>query len=298
MTVTRHGALVPLNGSPRPALLWLVRHRSSGVICLFYLTSCLCLLARPPRTAHYDGADWKLKGEGVVCCPCTVPCPCRTNAAPSYGHCEATLYLRIKQGHYGAINLDGVQLIDSGGMCAISYSRLSALYFDASTSPSQQFALMKLIASFSPQLTASFPHVRVVHFVSQVTGDHLFQVSIPGILWMTVDRDWGQAAPPMPIVAAPDHFSNVIQYAQNIQYRIHDPEAELEFDYSRRQANYRPVDLSVEQYRSKSMLIQFANGKGWFTPQQIKLIKAQHLSLPQINVIRRDAFRLRQARSR
>src|SRR6516165_10725373 len=45
------------------------------------------------RTAHSTGKDWHLKGEGVVCCPCAVPCPCRTNGRPTYGHCEATLYL-------------------------------------------------------------------------------------------------------------------------------------------------------------------------------------------------------------
>lgn len=262
------------------------------------LFSCLCLFAGPPHTAHYDGANWRLKGDGIVCCPCTVPCPCRNNAAPSYGHCEATLYLRIKQGHYGTVNLDGMQVIDSGGMCAVSYSRLSALYFDASASATQQSALMKLIASFSPEMAASFPHVRVVHFNSQVTDDRLFHVSIPGILEMIVDRNWGLAEPPMPIVAAPDHFSNTIQYAQNLRYRIHDPEAELDFDYSHRQANYRAVDLAVGQYRSKSMLIQFANGQGWFTPQQMELIRAQQLAVPQIDAIRREALRLREARPR
>lgn len=270
----------------------------SAAACLLSFASCQFLLAGPPHTVHYDGENWRLKGEGIVCCPCTVPCPCRTNGPPSYGHCEATLYLRIKQGYYGNINLSGMQVIDSGGMCAVSYSRLSALYFDSSSSTAQRSAYMKLIASFSPTMTTSFPHVRVVHFDSQVAGDRLFNISIPGILGMTVDRNWGQAVPPMPVVAAPDHFSNVIQYVQNIRYRIHDPEAGLDFDYSRRQANYRPVDLSVEQYRSKSMLIQFANGQGWFTSQQVKLIKAQHLTLPQVEAIRTEALRLREAKAR
>jgi len=101
----------------------------------------------------------------------------------------------------------------------------------------------------------------------------------------------------MPFVAAQDGFANALQYVQNIRYRMHDREAGLEFDYSRRQANYRVVDLSAEQYRSKSMLIQFADGKGWFSAKQLELISAQHLVLPQLDDIRKEALRLRAAAS-
>lgn len=274
--------------------------RSARHLSLFTcatLVSCLCLFAQSPGTVRYDGTHWKLKGEGVVCCPCTVPCPCRSNAPPSYGHCEATLYLHIRQGRYGNTSLDGLQVIDSGGMCAVSYTRLSALYFDRATSATQQSALMKLIASFSPSMEASFPYARVTAIESKVTGSGLFSVSIPGILEMMVDRNWGQTSPPMPMVAAPDHFSNTVQYVRNIRYEIHDPAAGLNFDYSHRQANYRIVDLTDQQYRSKSMLIQFENDSGWFTPQQMKLIKSQGLAVPQLGALRQKALRLREART-
>ena len=45
------------------------------------------------------------------------------NAKPSFAHCEATLFLRIKQGHYGDVNLDGMNLVTGGGMCAIDYQQ-------------------------------------------------------------------------------------------------------------------------------------------------------------------------------
>lgn len=260
--------------------------------------SLTCLNTNASVRVRYDGADWHLKGDGVVCCPCTVPCPCRTNGAPIYGHCEATRYLRVKQGHYRNVKLDSIQMISSGGMCAISYRQFSVLYFDRSARPAQQSALMKLIASFSPQRAISFPHVRVVHIDSEVTGNHLFNISIPGVLEMIVDRDWDQRSPPMPWVAALDEFSNMIQYVQNIRYQMHDPEAGLDFDYSYRQANYRVVDLGVDQYRSKSMLIQFRDGEGWFNAQQMALIKTQHLAVPRLDDIRKRALRLRKVRSR
>jgi hypothetical protein len=279
----------------------LMARRLAFGCCILCLLSHLALAAtsqNASKRVRYDGSDWHLKGDGIVCCPCTVPCPCRTNDVPSYGHCEATLYLRIRQGHYGSVSLDGMQLIDAGGMCAINYNQLSSVYFDTSASPAQQTAFMEIVASFSLQAVTIFPHVRVAAIRTQVTGDHLFNLAIPGILEIIVDRNWGQSSPPMPMVAAPDHFSNLLQYIQNIQYRMHDPEAGLDFDYSHRQANYRIVNIGVDQYRSKSMLIQFGDGKGWFNARQMELIKAQHLAIPQLDVIRKEALRLRESGAR
>jgi hypothetical protein len=267
-------------------------------LCLSLL--CVAALAQIPSSnpsssvsVHDDGSDWKLKGDGIVCCPCSVPCPCRTNGPATYGHCEATLYLRIKQGNYGNRDLGGMQIVRSGGMCSVNYEKLSALYFDSSASAAQREALMKLLASFSQDHVAEFPYVRAVPFDVQITNDRLFRINLGDILEMVVDRNWGEASPPMPFTAAQDHFANALQYIQNIRYRMHDETAGLDFDYSRRQANYRVVDLTAEQYRSRSMLIQFADGKGWFSAKQMELIATQHLRLPQLDVIRKDALQLR-----
>jgi hypothetical protein len=270
-----------------------------------YAFAFLCLVIAPclfaqstgmsAGVAPHDSADWSLKGEGVVCCPCRVPCPCRSNGKPSYGHCEATLFLRIEQGHYETVNLDGLKLVESGGMCAISYRKHSAIYFDSSESPERRAAYMNLASSFSPA-PLEFPHVEVVPLHAQVTDEHLFNISIPDILEMVVDRNWGLATPPMPMAAAADYFSNRLQYVENLRYRMHDEKAGLDFDYSRRQANYRVIDLTAEQYQTKSMLIQFADGRGWFSPGQMALIKAQNLSVPELVALREQAIRLRGAR--
>jgi hypothetical protein len=242
--------------------------------------------------SHYDGDDWRLTGEGVVACPCRVPCPCRSNGQPSYGHCEATLYVHIRQGHYGAVKLDGLQAVETGGSCAMSYKRLAALYLDASMTAEQVAAFKKLLASFFPDQTAEFPYVRSVPIDGRITDGRLFEVSIRDILEMKVDRNWGQPDPPFPEVAACDHYSNTIQYAQNIHYRMHDDHAQLAFDYSRRHANYRNVDVGAQQYRTQSLLIQFQDGTGWFNHEQLKLIEEQHLTLPDLEAIRAKASRL------
>jgi hypothetical protein len=217
------------------------------------------------------------------------------NGKPSFAHCEATLFLRIKQGHYGDVNLDGMNLVSSGGMCAVDYQPVSALYFSSSDSPERRAAFIALESTFSSTPRGE-PHARVVPLDAQVTDEHLFKVSIPGILEIVVDRNWGLSAPPFPMVAAPDHFANQLQYVQNIRYSIHDPEAGLDFDYSRRQANYRAVDLTDEQYQTKSMLIQFDDYSGWYNPGQMALIKAQHLQIPDPDALREQAIRLKGAR--
>ena len=257
----------------------------------------LAQLPAPPdagmKMVHYDGAPWHIKGSGVVCCPCKTPCPCRTNGQPSYAHCEATMYLRIREGQYGSVNLSGMQVVDAGGMCAVSYHQRAALYFDRSSTPAQQAAYMKMVASFFPEQETGFLNVRTVAMQTQAVGDRLFNVTIPGLLEMSVDRNWGQPSPPMPVVAASDNFSNTIQYAQNKTYRINDDAAGIHFDYSRRQANYRSVDLDNQQYQDHSMLIQFVDGAGSFNEHQLELIRAQKLTLPDLEEIRNRALRLR-----
>lgn len=256
------------------------------------LGAALAFAANAPVMVHYDGAPWHINGEGVVMCPCAVPCPCRSNSTPTYGHCESTLYLHIRSGHYGAVDLGGLTLVQVGGDCAMCHKLVGALYFDQRDTAAQQQAYMKLVASFSAHANASFPMVRVVPVEVRESGS-LLKVSVPGILVIMIDRNWGQAEPPMPIVAAPDHYANALRYVQNLKYVVHDPAAHLDFDYSRRQANLRMINLDLAQYRSKSMLIQFADGSGWFDKSQLSLVKQQRLVLPDLSAIGQKAMMLK-----
>jgi hypothetical protein len=187
-------------------------------------------------------------------------------------------------------------MVDTSGPCGMSYEKLSAIYLDRATPPEVQEALLQLLASFSATGAGEFPYVREVSIHAQVTDGHLFQVAIPGILDMAVDRNWGQAAPPMPAYAAQDRFANALQYVQNIRYRMHDDGARLNFDYSRRQANYRLIDLDAADYRDHRMIVQFLDGSGWFNAAMLQIIHEQHLVLPDLEAIGREVTRLRLAR--
>jgi hypothetical protein len=200
--------------------------------------------------------------------------------------------MQIREGHYSQVDLGGVRVVNTSGACGMSYQRLSALYFDTTVTAEQQRAFMQVFASFFSGETVEFPYTRSADISAEV-HDGRFHISIPGILDMIVDRNWGQLSPPMHMVAGSDHFSNELQYIENLRYWMHDDDAKLDFDYSRRQANYRVIDVGAEQYRTKSMLIQYIDGKGEFNAEQLRLIKKQHLVPPDLGMIGRRARELR-----
>ena len=53
--------------------------------------------------------DWRIRGPEVVTCNCAYGCPCQFNSLPTYGDCRAAIAMRIDEGHFGDVSLDGVK---------------------------------------------------------------------------------------------------------------------------------------------------------------------------------------------
>lgn len=53
-------------------------------------------------------ADWEIKGLSVSTCNCDYGCPCQFNALPTHGDCRAAMGMRIDEGHFNDVSLDGV----------------------------------------------------------------------------------------------------------------------------------------------------------------------------------------------
>jgi hypothetical protein len=56
---------------------------------------------------------WKLEGELVLSCNCTVFCPCVLslgNAPPTEGYCQTWAGIRIDKGHFDDVDLAGINL--------------------------------------------------------------------------------------------------------------------------------------------------------------------------------------------
>jgi hypothetical protein len=57
--------------------------------------------------------DWKIKGELILNCNCTVFCPCVVSLGkhpPTEGYCQAWVGIRIDEGHYGRESLAGLNI--------------------------------------------------------------------------------------------------------------------------------------------------------------------------------------------
>lgn len=63
--------------------------------------------AAQPET-HSAETNWRLEGEWIKNCNCAFGCPCDFNAAPTHGECKGMLGMRIINGYFNAIRLDGL----------------------------------------------------------------------------------------------------------------------------------------------------------------------------------------------
>lgn len=55
--------------------------------------------------------DWRIKGPELSTCNCDWGCPCQFNALPTRGDCRAVVALRVDEGHFGDVKLDGLKAV-------------------------------------------------------------------------------------------------------------------------------------------------------------------------------------------
>ena len=58
--------------------------------------------------------EWRFRGDWFDVCKCNIPCPCEFAQPPTYGDCEGILAYHIREGHYGEVRLDGLNLNRAG----------------------------------------------------------------------------------------------------------------------------------------------------------------------------------------
>jgi hypothetical protein len=71
-------------------------------------------------------AQWRMNGEYLKTCNCAPGCPCDFWAPPTYGKCEGFNAMRIREGHFDAVPLNGI-------LWAISYHFPAALHLGNGT---------------------------------------------------------------------------------------------------------------------------------------------------------------------
>jgi hypothetical protein len=57
---------------------------------------------------------WHARGDWFDVCSCNVPCPCSWAEPPDDDYCEGVLVWRIREGRYGDVSLEGLNVVGVG----------------------------------------------------------------------------------------------------------------------------------------------------------------------------------------
>ena len=140
--------------------------------------------------------DWVIKGVKYGTCNCALGCPCQFEALPTHGNCEGFEVVRIDEGHFGDVRLDGLNVAMIYAWTGPIFEGNGALQavIDERADAAQREALVKVLHGEETEEAAT--HWRVLHAMSSTIHDPLFKpiefevdiearsarVSIPGVL--------------------------------------------------------------------------------------------------------------------
>ena len=88
---------------------------------------------------------WHVAGDWFDVCKCSIPCPCSFAQSPTYGDCEGVLAWHIREGTYGSVGLDGLNVLMLGSFVGNVWGKHSdayaAVFFDERADDPQRQAL-------------------------------------------------------------------------------------------------------------------------------------------------------------
>jgi hypothetical protein len=97
-----------------------------------------------------DVPRWELSGDWFDVCKCNVPCPCEFAETPTYGDCEGILAWHVREGHYGDVRLDGLNLVAlgrfEGNIWAGATKVAMGLFIDDRADDAQRQALQSIFS--------------------------------------------------------------------------------------------------------------------------------------------------------
>ena len=154
-------------------------------------------------------AAWRLTADYLENCNCDLLCPCLFGVEPTEGDCNVPIAYHIREGHYGDVRLDGLNVVrltifPGPGIMASGNQRM-ALYIDERATPVQHDALVEIFsgkAGGPPQrlqtLVTDFLGVKQVPITYTIQGP-FHSVFIPDIVDILVEPAGG-ANPPREMV--------------------------------------------------------------------------------------------------
>lgn len=176
--------------------------------------------------------QWNLAGTYFETCNCEAACPCVFTSPPTQGHCTALVAWHINKGKYGAVALDGLNVVLAvhapGHMLQTKWK--VAAYFDDQASDAQNDALHAIFggkAGGHPAVLASFigeiVGAKNVPMRYNNDGKH-GSLTIPGIVEAEIEALEGQGGEPVtvdnhPLCIAP---GKPVKVARSKHFRFND----------------------------------------------------------------------------
>jgi hypothetical protein len=152
--------------------------------------------------------EWQLIGDWFDICSCDIPCPCEFAQAPTNNACQGMLAWHIRNGHFGAIQINDLSLLAlaafEGNIWAGETKAVMGLFIDEKADEQQREALQSIFSGQAGGWPASFAaiigEVRGVEFVPitfEVAGDLAFwRAEIPGKVMGRAEALTGPTTPP------------------------------------------------------------------------------------------------------
>jgi hypothetical protein len=151
---------------------------------------------------------WWMKGDWFDVCSCTVPCPCGFAQAPTNNRCEGVMAYHVREGAYGDVRVDGLNVIALVTFTGNAWARENpvslGIFMDQRAGEAQRQALQMVFSGRAGGWMGVFAElvgeVRGVEFVPitfEVTEDLAsWRAEIPGRLKAFAEALSGPTTPP------------------------------------------------------------------------------------------------------
>jgi hypothetical protein len=152
--------------------------------------------------------EWRVVGDWFDICSCSIPCPCEFAQPPTNNACTGLLAWHIREGRFGDIRLDGLNLLAlgafKGNIWAEGTKATMGLFIDDRANEKQREALQAVFSGQAGGWPATFAtkigEIRGIEFVPitfEVAKDLAsWSVVIPGRVSGRADALTGPTTPP------------------------------------------------------------------------------------------------------
>jgi hypothetical protein len=152
--------------------------------------------------------QWRIVGDWFDICSCSIPCPCEFAQAPTNNRCAGMLAWHIREGKYGDVGLDGLNLLAlgtfEGNLWEGDTRATMGMFIDERASAQQREAMQTVFGGqaggWPAKFAATIGEMRGIEFVPIAfeVADNLayWSAEIPGRVKGRAEALTGPTTPP------------------------------------------------------------------------------------------------------